>query len=71
MQHLEVENANCNYFNPCVVDAEKRCGPYIYSAREENDIRVIKKNLVCLDNGSLYSGEWNENNEREGRGIQI
>jgi len=58
-----------DYHNPKTRAAENEMGPYEY------DNRVLDKSLILkppymFDNGSVYQGTWNKNNQREGRGIQ-
>ena len=68
---FEINEDIPDYSNLQTKAAEKRCGMFIYSEKKENSVKTIMKKPMFLENGAVYIGEWSENNERHGRGIQL
>ena len=67
----EVLDEFTKYSNPATLAAERRCGPFAYSVIDDDAVKVLAKAPVTLENGAVYVGEWNENNEKHGKGMQI
>lgn len=40
-------------------------------APQPDGVKRVKRPLCPLDNGAEYEGEWDENNHKDGRGVQI
>mmetsp|Transcript_22718 Transcript_22718/g.21896 ORF Transcript_22718/g.21896 Transcript_22718/m.21896 type:complete len:119 (+) Transcript_22718:281-637(+) len=62
-----------NYSNPKVQAIKEELGEFEYDTTPMNDgVRRKKRQLITLENGARYEGEWNEEtNKRDGRGYQI
>lgn len=46
--------------------------PFDYEPAPESDgVNTIFREGIVLDNGAEYEGEWNEDGERHGRGMQL
>lgn len=61
---------NPNYQNPKVHEIKQRLGGFNYQpAPREDGVRRSQRELITLENGAKYEGEWNDStNERDGRG---
>ena len=59
------------YANPATLLTEKKLGEYEYNYSLGDKVAVIPRKPVLLDNGAVYVGEWNQDNERHGKGMQI
>jgi len=59
-----------NYANVKVQEIKERLGSFNYEPSPPRDaVKRIKRNLIVLENGARYEGEWNEaTNKRDGRG---
>jgi len=57
--------------NDKVRAVEIRLGAFnydMYINQEANDAALVTKNPVELDNKTIYLGQWNSANQRQGRG---
>ena len=59
-----------NYSNPRVLAIKDQLGEFRYEPTPQDDgVKRKKKQLITLENGARYEGEWNEDsNKRDGRG---
>lgn len=64
------ETYELNYSNPKVLAIKEKLGGFNYSPSPEDDgVKRKKRELITLDNGAKYEGEWNmTTNKREGKG---
>ena len=61
-----------DYSNSSSLAAEKRLGPYKYRSKPlDTTVSVIRRNAILVGNLVIYTGEWNSNLQRHGRGVQI
>ena len=60
-----------DYSNPATKTASMKYGSFNYNDIPSDGVKVFKRGPVELDNGAIYIGEWNESNQRHGRGEQI
>lgn len=60
-----------DYSNPITIEAEKKVGPFVYDAYFQDNMEVTAKGPIEFEDGSIYTGEWNLNEERHGKGVQI
>lgn len=44
-------------------------GKYTYDESVYEFSNLVTINLVPLDNGAFYQGQWNKNGKREGKGV--
>ncbi|OMJ76287.1 hypothetical protein SteCoe_24383 [Stentor coeruleus] len=50
---------------------EARLGKFIcFEAFNDNDVR-LRRGPVEIENGAIYTGEWNNDNQRHGFGVQV
>lgn len=59
-----------NYSNKIVDSVENNLGPYRPPKAFKEVISLIKRGPIEIENGAVYIGEWNENNQRHGFGTQ-
>ena len=59
-----------NYSNPKVLSIKEELGEFNYDpAPSEDGVKRKRRQLITLENGAKYEGEWNEaTNKRDGRG---
>ena len=57
-----------DYPNSTIKQILTKIGPFIF--REGDISGVSRKGPVLLENGSVYTGDWNDKNERHGTGMQ-
>ena len=67
----EIEGEVPDYSNPATKVAAQKYGTFAFTEGKNDDIKVFKRGPVELDNGAIYTGEWNENNQRHGKGTQV
>jgi hypothetical protein len=60
-----------DYSNPATKSAAQKYGNFAFTETRNDDFKLIKRGPVELDNGAIYTGEWNENNQRHGTGTQV
>ena len=59
-----------DYATMTTKEMEVRLGRFIYHPSNSENV-ALRKGALELDNGCIYSGQWNSDCEREGRGVQI
>lgn len=59
-----------NYQNAKVIQIKENLGEFKYEPTPADDgVKRKKRQLITLENGARYEGEWNEDtNKRDGRG---
>ena len=59
-----------NYSNPTVIKIKEELGEFKYEPLPKDDgVKRKKRQLITLENGARYEGEWNDaTNKRDGRG---
>ena len=67
----ELQQELQKYSNPATLAAERRCGPFTYQNIESDGVKTTLKPATVLENGAVYIGDWNDNNERHGKGMQL
>lgn len=61
-----------NYDNPQVLDLEQKLGKFDYGKVPAETNPLESRNMIVLENGAKYQGEWIKGTEvRQGKGIQI
>ena len=48
-----------------------QCGAFVYDNISSSQVLVHRRGPVELENGAIYIGEWNESQQRHGRGEQM
>jgi len=66
----EVQGQLPDYSNPATKAAAQKHGKFEFEAARGLG-QVQKRGPVELDNGAIYTGEWNEANQRHGSGAQM
>lgn len=54
-----------------VIDIENKLGYFDMSKPINDGVKVDKKQALKLDDGTIYEGEWNLENQKHGRGVEI
>lgn len=60
-----------SYANASTIAASRKLGAFTYETDKNDGILISKKDPILLENGAVYIGEWNENLERHGKGVQF
>ncbi|OMJ77103.1 hypothetical protein SteCoe_23375 [Stentor coeruleus] len=60
-----------DYSNPSIKSIQTKLGDFVYNSPNSNQIDLIKRGPIMIENGSIYTGEWNSNKERHGKGVNI
>ena len=67
----EIQGDIPDYSNPATTVAAQKHGNYSFTDDLDDGVKVVSRGAVELDNGAIYSGQWNESNQRHGKGTQI
>ena len=67
----EIQGEIPDYSNPATKIAAQKYGNFVIEDMEDDGIKVTSKGPVELDNGAIYTGQWNEENQRHGKGTQV
>ena len=59
-----------DYSSATIKSIRTRLGDFIYSSID-SQASGLKRGPVMIENGSIYTGEWNSNNEKHGKGSQV
>jgi hypothetical protein len=65
------ENLIPDYSNSVVLGVEERYGKFVYPEEKDDKIKVKLKSSVLLENKTVYTGYWNDNDQKHGKGVQI
>lgn len=59
-----------NYENPLVLSIKHKLGGFNYEPAPKKDtVRRVHRELITLENGAKYEGEWDsDKNVRDGKG---
>ena len=60
-----------DYSNTATLATERKIGPFLYPYEPDDGVPKVSKQPIKLENGAIYTGEWNLKLERHGKGIQI
>ena len=58
-----------DYSSPAIKLIQTKLGQFLYG-ETVNDEACIKRSAVEMENGPIYTGEWNSKNQRQGKGSQ-
>ncbi|OMJ81519.1 hypothetical protein SteCoe_17986 [Stentor coeruleus] len=59
-----------DYSTQAIKLIQTKLGQFIYGENSYED-SLIKRNAVEMENGAIYTGDWNKSNQRHGKGKQI
>ncbi|OMJ65703.1 hypothetical protein SteCoe_37759 [Stentor coeruleus] len=59
-----------DYSTQVIKMIQMKLGQFIYG-ENPNEESLLKRGSVEMENGAIYAGEWNKNNQRHGKGKQV
>lgn len=62
-----------DYSSEAIKSIRTRLGDFIFSCQDstQSALPVQKRGPIMVDNGSIYTGEWNTLNQKHGKGSQV
>jgi len=67
----EIQGEIPDYSNPATQVAAQKHGTFSFTAEPDDGVKVMPRGAVELDNGAIYTGQWNEQSQRHGKGTQV
>lgn len=68
---LNLDNPPDFYCKDKIMKMEKDLNFFLLDDISADEIRGVKKSPVLISDSIIYTGEWDENKQRSGRGIQV
>ena len=65
------ENRVPDYSTSATRAVQARLGKFMYQDSLMDDSKRLKRGPVEMENGAIFTGEWNNDNHRHGFGVQI